>query len=64
MGSEIEPGHQTQAVIVYAMRLRLARGTPDHVSLQGHETQEVPSLRVMGGGVMGERGSDSETDRV
>lgn len=50
MGSVIEPGHQTQAVIVYAMCLRLARGTPDHVSLQGHETQEVPSLRVMWGG--------------
>ena len=59
MGSEIEPGRQNQAVIFYAMRLRLTRGPPDYVSLQGHETQEVVSLKVMG-----ERGKDSGTNRV
>ena len=59
MGSEIEPGQRTQAMIVYAAHLRLASGAPDHLSLQGHATRELLSLRVMG-----ERDYDSGTDRV
>lgn len=59
MGLEIEPGQRIQAMIVYAARLRLASGAPDHLSLQGHATQELLSYRVMG-----ERDYDSVSDRV